>query len=59
MAFKALNNRDKEAKQLRDKNTCTKYQMLASILKNQNQTPQSVPKKPSKGLGKQPSEACF
>jgi hypothetical protein len=30
--IKVFSNRDKEAKQLRDKNICTKYQMLASIL---------------------------
>jgi hypothetical protein len=35
MAFKVFNNRDEEAKQLREKNTCTKYQMLAFILQNQ------------------------
>jgi hypothetical protein len=37
MAFKVFNNREEEAKQLRDKNIPTKYQMLASVL--QNQTP--------------------
>jgi hypothetical protein len=50
-AFKVFNNRDMEAKQLRDKNTCTKYQMLASILQNQNQTPHTDPQNPPKGPG--------
>jgi hypothetical protein len=58
-SIKVLNNRDKKAKQLRDKNTCTKYQMLASILQNQNQTPHTAPKNPPKGSAKQPSEVCF
>jgi hypothetical protein len=44
-ALKVFNNRDEEAKQLRDKSTCTKYQMLASILQNQNQTPHTAPPK--------------
>jgi hypothetical protein len=35
-AFKVFNNRHEEAKQLRDKNTHTEYQMLASTLQNQN-----------------------
>jgi hypothetical protein len=35
MGFKFFNKRDKEAKQLRDKNTHIKYQILASILQSQ------------------------
>jgi hypothetical protein len=35
IAFKVFNNRDKEAKQLKDKNICIKHQMLASILQRQ------------------------
>jgi hypothetical protein len=41
MAFKFFNNRDEEAKQLRNKNSLI-YQMLASIL--QNQMPHTDPK---------------
>jgi hypothetical protein len=46
--FKVFNNRDKEAKQLKDKNTHTKYQMLASILQNQRShtIPKTHPKNP-------------
>jgi hypothetical protein len=33
-AFKVFNNRDEEAKQLKNKNICTKYQMLSSIFQN-------------------------
>jgi hypothetical protein len=51
-AFKVFNNRGEEDKQLRDKNTCTKHQMLTSILQNQNQTPHTASKNPSKGPGK-------
>jgi hypothetical protein len=58
-AFKVFNNRNEEAKQLRDKNTLTKYQMLASILQNKNQTSHITPNNPPKGPGKQPSKACF
>jgi hypothetical protein len=58
-AFKDFNNKDEKAKQLRDKNTHTKYQMLAYILQNQNQTHHTAPKIPPKGPGKHPSEACF
>jgi hypothetical protein len=50
--FKVFNNRDEEAKQLRDKNTHTKYQMLASIL--QNQMSHTGPKTHSKDPAKTP-----
>jgi hypothetical protein len=47
--FKIFNNRDKEAKQLKDKNTHTKYQMLASILQKQmsHTGPKTLPKDPA------------
>jgi hypothetical protein len=47
VAFKVFNNREKEAKQLKDKNTYTKYQMLAPILQNQNQMPHTGPNNPA------------
>jgi hypothetical protein len=51
-AFKVFSNGDEEDKQLRDKNTSTKYQMLDFILQKQNQTPHTAPKNPPKGPGK-------
>jgi hypothetical protein len=56
MAFNVFNNRGQEAKQLKDKNTHTKYQMLASILQNQMSHPNT--KNPPKGCSKQPTGAC-
>jgi hypothetical protein len=51
-AFQVFYNKDEEAKQLSDKNTHTKYQMLDSILQNQNQTPHTASKNPPKRPGK-------
>jgi hypothetical protein len=53
-AFKDFNNGDEEVKQLRDKNTHKKYQMLATILQNQNQTPHTTPKTHPRDLANNP-----